>query len=398
MDILTNPFHILGASTLDSRGRIVELANEKSLTEDETVVRKARMVLTNPRKRLAAEMAWMPGVPPGILEQAIRMLRDEPEMIPGITDMPVLAQVNLLAEGLVRAEDYGLVGANNDVATWIVLLANSFERLDADDIVEGLNRDRSQAGMPPISSADSVENELRSRRAYIRKIIQDLCDGWTADALIDVANVALKQATRNGHTHAPVIVDDFVDIYETRIEDELKKATSNVQEIVEEMRAQAGNTSSADVFRLKKAVKNWDEIAQPIQLSYRGRGLSHKLSLAVYNGIRNLAVHLHNEFGQTDLARRITAILQRTFAEIDRITEQLDEDESALEKVAWFRQEQVQPVGALSATDSGATAGSDWMDRLTAFSVVDEIADPGRGCCVLSGIILLAGIFVTLMG
>lgn len=32
------------------------------------------------------------------------------------------------------------------------------------------------------------------------------------------------------------------------------------------------------------------------------------------------------------------------------------------------------------------------------FSVVDELADPGRGCCVLSSVSFLAGTFITLMG
>src|SRR3546814_4435109 len=56
------PFAILGVTTRDDRRRIVELAEEKSLELDHDVCQKARSDLTNPRTRLSAEIAWLPGV------------------------------------------------------------------------------------------------------------------------------------------------------------------------------------------------------------------------------------------------------------------------------------------------------------------------------------------------
>lgn len=60
--MLDNPFHLLGASTLDDRRRIMELAEEKSLFQDPELIRQAQADLINPRKRLSAEIAWMPGM------------------------------------------------------------------------------------------------------------------------------------------------------------------------------------------------------------------------------------------------------------------------------------------------------------------------------------------------
>jgi hypothetical protein len=64
MDLLQNPFHILTASPRDNRRRIMELADERSLLHDSSEVMEARSDLTNPRKRLSAEIAWLPGIGP----------------------------------------------------------------------------------------------------------------------------------------------------------------------------------------------------------------------------------------------------------------------------------------------------------------------------------------------
>ena len=46
MDIFDNPFWILGATLRDNRRRIMELAEEKSLLEDEDLIKKENVVVT----------------------------------------------------------------------------------------------------------------------------------------------------------------------------------------------------------------------------------------------------------------------------------------------------------------------------------------------------------------
>ena len=56
MDLKKNPFYILGATTRDNKQRLIELCEEKSLLGDADERNEALAVLTNPRKRLSAEM------------------------------------------------------------------------------------------------------------------------------------------------------------------------------------------------------------------------------------------------------------------------------------------------------------------------------------------------------
>lgn len=61
VDLLQNPFYILAATTRDNHERIADLAEERSLLLDANECTAARLALTAPRKRLAAEVAWLPG-------------------------------------------------------------------------------------------------------------------------------------------------------------------------------------------------------------------------------------------------------------------------------------------------------------------------------------------------
>jgi hypothetical protein len=90
-------FSVLGVTTRDNRKRIVELAEEKSLELDHDVCQKARSDLTNPRTRLSAEIAWLPGVSPRKASQLVENLANDPMAIRKESGLPTLAHLNLLA-------------------------------------------------------------------------------------------------------------------------------------------------------------------------------------------------------------------------------------------------------------------------------------------------------------
>src|SRR3546814_10945574 len=64
MNASDNPFAILKASTRDRKVRLNELADEAALYGDHDAAVNARNILSNPRTRLAAEVAWFPGFSP----------------------------------------------------------------------------------------------------------------------------------------------------------------------------------------------------------------------------------------------------------------------------------------------------------------------------------------------
>ena len=74
MDILKNPFYILGATPRDDRHRIMDLAEERSLLSDADECMTAQSTLIHPRRRISAEVAWLLGVDPDLSDEVLNRL------------------------------------------------------------------------------------------------------------------------------------------------------------------------------------------------------------------------------------------------------------------------------------------------------------------------------------
>ena len=336
MDLAANPFYTLGATMDDGRRRIAELADEKSLVGEEDSVREARGVLTNPKRRLAAEVGWLPGLGAERVAETISLLEVNPTEIRRLTGLPALARANLLAEAMVRS---GAALAGDEIAQWILELSETHERVDAEEVASLLNEARSTAGFASISSRENVEEELQGRRRHFCGAMKRSLDQLPARSLVEAVTVAVDRATQNGELDGPVLIHDLVDTYEVEAQEFLDKETGNVRTIIQQIRDQAEEDADEDaidvlVAKLEQVVKNWDYVAQPIQVSFRSKGLSHGLSHEVAREIREMAIELFNEHGLLEVSKRLTAIQQEVFAEVAKITEQLDDDAARLDEIA----------------------------------------------------------------
>ena len=348
MELLNNPFFTLGATMRDDRRRIMDLAEEKSLVADDARLRSAAAVLTNPRGRLAAEVGWLPGLGPKRISEVISKLEREPAEVRGLESLPHLARANLLADALIRVVERL---SQREVALWILELAGVHEEVDAVQAITTLNEERTVAGFPPISDLASVEAELQGRRQYYRQAIKRALDRLPVSSLVQVVTIAVGEGTNSGEHQAPILIDDLVDSFEVEAQGFLEAETKNIDVLVQRVR----NVAERDedhahiedlVTQLEKVVKNWDRVVQPIHVSARSRGTSHSLSHKVAAEIRSLAVDLFNEHGLLDISKRLTALQQEVFAEVDRVVEQAKEDASALDEIAEQRMRVLAEIAA----------------------------------------------------
>ena len=102
MDLLQNPFYILNATQRDNRHKIMELAEERSLLSDADACMAARAVLTNPRKRLSAEIAWLPGVTPERIYDILLLLESSVGNRLGCDKARSIPPVDSLTSALAR--------------------------------------------------------------------------------------------------------------------------------------------------------------------------------------------------------------------------------------------------------------------------------------------------------
>jgi len=335
VDLFENPFYILRATPRDNRQRIVELAEERSLVLDPDVCNKARADLLHPIKRIAAEVGWFPGTSPERLNNHLQLV--ESSNAYGIDELNVsdLVKANLIAAGFTRISQL----ASEDVIEWSIKLAKVNEDVIAQEIIEDLNNDRIASGFPEVTDAAVVEQELVRRKEHFRHILTESLNSLESQELVRVVTSIVEKMTDGGSKRAPALIDDLVEYYEVLAQEFLESEKSNIEAIITNITHVLNNKVSDTtldnlISKLIDTAKNWDMVAQPIQVSTLSRGLDHNESHSVAGMIRNLTVLMYNDYGKLDQTQRLTGMLIEVFAEVDPLAELLTKDKEILEEIA----------------------------------------------------------------
>ena len=321
-----NPFCVLGVTTRDNRHKIVEMAEERALHIDHDLCQKARSDLTNPRARLSAEIAWMPGVAPRMAEKLVKGLLEDPLSVRSMEGLPEIARANLMAAALELVED-------GEPAESIAELIRDFawlvEYINAEEVLRDVNEDRAISGFPEIKGLEAIEEVLAERRKAYRSVLKGLLDTMDPNKLVVTMTDTVAIASDHGTDQGPVLIDELVDTYETETQGFLQKEYENIVKLVESAREAAprGEKAVAHIVdKLGKVARNWDRVAQPIQLSAKSRGIEHRPSRDIAYELRSLGIDMHNEHGMLEQAHRMTELLQELFAELPEVVEKLGED------------------------------------------------------------------------
>ena len=335
------PFAILGVTTRDDRRRIVELAEEKSLELDHDVCQKARSDLTNPRTRLSAEIAWLPGVSPRRASQLVEGLLHDALAVREESGLPTLAHLNLLAAAFEAVDSEHDA---EDLASFIQEVAYLVDEIDPEDVLRDINEDRAVSGFPEVRALDQIEAELAERKRYYRSAIKDALDRLPPTTLVQVMTDTVEGVTLGGEDHAPELIDDLVDSYEVETQGFLQKEAENVHKLIKAARNSANSGEAAVkpyVDKLDAVARNWDKVAQPIQLSAKARGIDHEASRDLAYEIRSLAIDLFNTHDMLTQSQRLTGLLQELFAELPEVSERVEQDADALADIFHERKQAV---------------------------------------------------------
>lgn len=327
-----NPFWLLGASTRDDRQRLIELTDEKSLDQDAESFQKARADLINPRTRLNAEMAWLPGVAPSRARYLATKAADNPNSIGQEIGLPPLAHTNLMAAALEGTENQV---SSRTMSQLIEQIASLIERCKVDDIVRDINEDRTIAGFPLVKTAQ-VETEFADRTRSYRNMIKAALNRLPTVVLVEAMTITVDRLTKGGTSQAPTLIDELVDSYEVESQHFLQEEATNVRTLIKAIQNVAGSGASAVnplIDKLGHVVQNWDQVAQPIQLSAKARGMEHHLSHELAYAIRSLSIDLCNTHSLLPESQRLTNLVQAVFAELPEVKERVEQDSVALEQL-----------------------------------------------------------------
>lgn len=334
-----SPFHVLSVSVRDDRRKVVAQAEERALSLDADACQKARAALTNPKARLSAEMAWLPGLSPRRASTLVTALGLRPLQVQSEDSLPPLAKANLLA---AEAESLSSVQSSNDVANFILDLARVVDQIDTEDVLRQVNEDRAISGFPEVRGTDQVESELAERKRYFKSAIKDALNRLQPAALVQAMTLTVDRATNGGAEHAPELIDEIVDSYAVETQSFLQKEAENVEKLISSVRESTKAGEGAVrllIDRLDGVIRNWDKVAQPLQVSFKARGLDHDASRALAYKVRSLAVDLFNEHDLLKQSQRLTSLLKEVFSEIPDVVDRVEEDAQALSDITQHRNE-----------------------------------------------------------
>ncbi len=333
-----SPFHLLSVSMRDDRRRIVANAEEQALHLDAETCQKARADLTNPRTRLSAELAWLPGLSPRRASALVEKLKSQPWDIRQEDGLPALAKANLLA---AASEVVDADFSSDEVSDFIHDFALLVDDIDPEDVLRSINEDRAVSGFPEVRDIDLIEAELAERKRYYRNAIKEALNRLNSPELVSTMTMVVENATLGGEVHAPELIDELVDAYAVETQGVLAKEAQTAERLIRTAleSAKAGEAAVRPLIdKLESVARTWDKIAQPIQLSSKARGLEHEPSKEFAYSIRSLAIDLFNEHDLLVQSQRLTKLLSELFSELPEFVERVSADTQALSDIAKQRQ------------------------------------------------------------
>lgn len=348
MDFLNNPFYILNATPHDNRRRIMDLEAERILFQDPVKVKKAAETLTKPLPRLSAELAWLPVKNSTHADRICKILessegnlgvRDRLKRVQDFLEadelMPI-AKANVLAAGLSLLPRY----TSDEVTAWILEIVHASENIDAEKLRVVINADRKVAGFPT-AKLPHVKTEIQNLREHYRQVMASALGNLSADERAEVMTLLVEPAT-NDEKQVPRLIDRLVDWYELDAQKSIAEHETKIEELDEKLRLAADqkhqdSALASLVDRLTDAVNNWHAVAQPIQVNRKIKGLIHEDSRRVAWRVRDLAIHLFNDYNKLIFCQQLIAILQAVFADVVEVSEVLAKDARELEKITGVR-------------------------------------------------------------
>ncbi len=325
MDLLKNPFHILGATTRDDKIRIMDLAEEGSLLSDENECMDAQPTLTRPQNRISAEIAWLPGVDPEHVDSLLKQLDAPHQNLLNITDLPPLASANFRTAGFSRLTNI----ASANLMEWILAIANDYEKISTEEVRNTLNEEREISSFPQITDLSVITAEIQKQRHYYSQILSSVINNLSVTERARTLTLTLETVIGNSNNRCPILIDGLIQSYEVQVENDLEKKQKIIEAQDEKIRAMvnAGNSEISlqqHVDSLLQTVKEWDTIAQPIQLSKRSRGERHTASFEIAGQVRNLAVDIFNDYSKYEISQKLLNLLPDVFAEVPEIVEPIE--------------------------------------------------------------------------
>lgn len=318
MGVNENAFDLLGVTPEDGIARINDAKDDKSWVDEpnESMYEAARETLTNPRKRLQAEVPWFLKN-----SNSAFSLMNEVQNCRG-------ADIRLVVQKIVALDDEN---------------KQALQEESLNDIYTDIIISRKKAGISAdIEQADIEEALSQLLEEGAKAAIDTLLRKCSTQEAAQIGNVIAKEMIQPGIGKYPKKYGDcirfFIDLYNMKVQNELDTRSEKIQQDIEAAKVY---TSVAQLSPLFQEIEWFDYLAQPLQLYFEDQGQADKQSQSedIAGSLRKLSLFYHNERQLTELSIAVTGKAMQVFAENPKVLQQLQEDDEILKQ-----QVQVKPL------------------------------------------------------
>lgn len=331
MDFTDNPFQILEAKLTDDRKRLTELADERNLEGDWPILGQSLSILINPRKRLIAEIAWLPQSSIQNLDDLLKLAFIGPGKSPPpekkilklleFNKLTPIAAANLIAAGLKRLK----TSQSSLIHKWLIFLSNLFDKINPIETMDQINCDRKTAGFPLICDLALVRDAILGRRTYFREIMRSALDQLKPQVLVETITLTVTAATLLGRRACPPLIADLVNLYEVEAQEFLAIEDRNIDLTVTKLIYAIQNKSPEPILediikQLNSIIYNWNLISKPIRICANSQGIIHKNSQKLSNKIQILVFDIIPDKIPKNLSKSIINALKDSLADDKNLT------------------------------------------------------------------------------
>ena len=279
-----NPFAVLQVSLYDTNTTIVERAEDLAFADpdNEKTIERAKDILLNPRKRIAAEVLLL-------------------------VDANNFSAKNIFAE--------------------LVAIDKKFSALNVEKIRGQINAARTQSKFPAVNDTNAIKNELKNLRHEIHAKVQDCFESMSHGARIKLANELADYCER---ANGGVIIDDFFDGYKLEMTAFIDGTTTQILSLLPKIKSDANGKFLAELTVKLTAFVN---AQSPLDKFHAALG-TNKFddSEEIFYAVRSTAIDLFNEKHLIDEPLIITRLLAKNFSYLPPLAEMIRKDVKFLEE------------------------------------------------------------------
>lgn len=273
---------------------------------------EARSILSNPQKRISAEIRWFPGITDAENRKLKADLSQHKPLSGPFTND--LVHMNALIYNLSCEEDDRMVAI-------LAEIDRLYQKISLEDVRTWINATRQKAHITPIQNVETLHTDWNEIRNDIRSAIHFLVKDMRRERYTRFANELAKQTF--GRKDFGIILEDFFSTYRLDMNAFIMERKEKIDQIIQRV---THDPNERNIDELEMEVQPFSSVVRPVALMQEAKGIDDSAgAFEIFRKIYDLSVEFHKS-DNDKCALLLLQLLDRAFSYIPWIKKQLNHD------------------------------------------------------------------------